>query len=325
MNPNMSPTEQDSSASTLKEIGAELASARIERGTSVADVASSLHLLPAFIEAIESGDMDALPSATYVVGYVRSYAGFLGLDANDLCQRLHASLSDEQVRPEYTFIENKFARRGGAGRMALAALALMTLGYGGWYALYAGFLGPEEEPLLLETVETVLTETPDPAPGADTPGNAAVTPEGAADAAPEAEEGIPPFPSDGPDATGDLSGSVGGADGVGLDGSQEEPEASPQVGQAVAHNRNPDTEMVIKALATSWVEISRPDGSVVSAWLMREGDEYIVPGDEDIYLTAGNAGGLEISISGSEAVKLGEWGETVSELPLDPAILSDGN
>ena len=97
---------------------------------------------------------------------------------------------------------------------------------------------------------------------------------------------------------------------------------TPQPGQAVAYNRDLETEMVLRASATSWVEISRPDGSIVSAWLMRQGDEYTIPGDQDIYLTAGNAGGLEIELIGDEPKRLGEWGETISELPLDPTLLN---
>ena len=327
--------QQHPSTSTLEEIGAELTKTRAERDLSVADISATLRLTPAHIEALERGDIDALPAATYAVGYLRSYANHLGLDANDLCHRLHQSLSDEQVRPEYTFVADQFPRRSGAGRMALAGLVVLVVGSGGWYAIDTNLLDPGVEPVSEETVETVLSETPaidddevgfGPLQSGNGTEVATVSPSGVDGDA--LEQGIVgPQPAD-PLQQG-LAGTDGAGEGNGIPASPSaDPlsggeELAPRLGQAVAHNRNPNEELVIKALATSWVEISRPDGSIVSAWLMREGDEYIVPGDQDIYLTTGNAGGLEIEIVGSDPWKLGEWGETVSELPLDPTLLKD--
>ena len=210
------------------------------------------------------------------------------------------------------------------------------VGYGGWYAIDANLLGQGVQPVSEETVETVLLETPviedvpvldqdATGPGAplldnglgDVDGSSAIAGLDTGDTDPAAALTVAP---EGADGTADEQGISATAQ-AGPQPAEEE--LAPRLGQAVAHNRNPSEELVIKALATSWVEISRPDGSIVSAWLMREGDEYIVPGDQDIYLTAGNAGGLEIGIAGEAPRKVGEWGETVSELPLDPALLKD--
>ena len=319
----MTVTEEHPSANTLKEVGSELSEARAARGRSVADASTSLRLVPAYIEAIERGDMSALPSAPYVVGYVRSYANYLGIDADPLCKRLRAGLGEGYFHPEYTFVQDKNPRSGGAGRMAFAATVMAMLVYGGWYAFDAGLVNSPDQSTSDEVVVTVLpgitdsavTELPgleevDSAAGQDDALETAGTALGDS-AAPAAEVGS--------------AGTLAAIDAASQDAPDQQPafESTPQVGQAVAHNRDPDTEMVIKALATSWVEISRPDGSIVNSWLMREGDEYLIPGDQDIYLTAGNAGGLEIEIAGRPPKKLGEWGETVNELPLDPALLSD--
>ena len=319
----MTVTEEQPIANTLQSVGAELSEARAGRGFSVADVATNLRLLPAYIEAIEHGDMSALPAASYVVGYVRSYANYLGLDADALCKRLREGLGDKDFHPEYRFIEDKNPRQSGAGRMAFAATVVVMLGYGGWYAFDAGLVTPSDRPT---TDAVVVTELPGITDSAVT---ALPEDEGVADPAGQddvAEAAAPPLEdSAAPDQDDETADKLTAVDDESQSGLDEQPASgsSPQVGQAVAHNRDPDTEMVIKALATSWVEISRPDGSIVNSWLMREGDEYPIPGDQDIYLTAGNAGGLEIEIAGRPPKKLGEWGETVSELPLDPALLSD--
>ena len=347
----MTVAERHPSADILKEIGETLSAERVAGGHSVADVSGGLRIIPAYIEAIEKGDMSALPAAPYAIGYVRTYARFLGIDADPLCERLRASLSEDEVRPEYTFVENKFARPRGGGRMAFAALTTLMVFYGGWYAFDAGLFATQDQPLPEPTAETILAEPPvgqpvavlpSGGPGDDAPGTvnpqaaattdlaagtstdqadqaldegqvAAVQPQAVAQPPAEAEVADPRIEAD----EGERPASAGDP----LAGPDPEPALLP--GQALAHNRDVDTEMVIKAQATSWVEISRADGSIVSSWLMREGDEYIVPGDQDFYLTAGNAGGLEIEFSGGVAKKLGEWGETLSELPLDPSLLSE--
>ena len=94
-------------------------------------------------------------------------------------------------------------------------------------------------------------------------------------------------------------------------------------GDALAQGRTPEKDMFLVATETSWVQLTRADGSVIAEWLMVEGDKYIISGEEDIYLTAGNAGGLQLLSPEGESHILGEWGETVSELPLDVTLISD--
>lgn len=62
--------------------GALLRQRRTERQLSVEDVAQALRLAPKQLRAIEQDDYDHLPGPTYVRGYLRSYAQFLGLSAD---------------------------------------------------------------------------------------------------------------------------------------------------------------------------------------------------------------------------------------------------
>ena len=59
--------------------GRTLAKARQDLGLSHQEIADRLHLAPRQIVALESDDYDNLPAATYVRGYLRSYAEILGL------------------------------------------------------------------------------------------------------------------------------------------------------------------------------------------------------------------------------------------------------
>ncbi len=66
--------------------GKSLGQARADLGLSREDVARQLHLKPQHIVALEGDDYQSLPGATYVRGYLRSYAQLLGLSAEPILE-----------------------------------------------------------------------------------------------------------------------------------------------------------------------------------------------------------------------------------------------
>ena len=69
-------------------VGETLRRAREARQLSVLQVAQALRLKPHYIEALEKEDWSALPSPAHARGFLRSYAGFLGLDADTLLAQM---------------------------------------------------------------------------------------------------------------------------------------------------------------------------------------------------------------------------------------------
>ncbi|MGB1924035.1 MAG: DUF4115 domain-containing protein, partial [Candidatus Puniceispirillaceae bacterium] len=94
-------------------------------------------------------------------------------------------------------------------------------------------------------------------------------------------------------------------------------------GAAVATMRDPAHEITIRAIASSWVEIVRGDGTTVLKKLMRAGDIYIVDDSSGLYLSTGNAGGIEILSGENEIITIGSVGEIVRDLPLAKNRLRD--
>jgi hypothetical protein len=62
-------------------VGQELSNARERKGKRLSDVWLVLKIRPDQLVAIEEGRFDVLPGRVYAIGYVRSYAAHLGLDA----------------------------------------------------------------------------------------------------------------------------------------------------------------------------------------------------------------------------------------------------
>jgi cytoskeletal protein RodZ len=60
--------------------GCELRSRREELGLTPDDVYRRLRIPSEYIVAIEDGQWGMIPAATYSIGFIKSYAAFLGLD-----------------------------------------------------------------------------------------------------------------------------------------------------------------------------------------------------------------------------------------------------
>jgi cytoskeleton protein RodZ len=83
--------------------GAQLAQARADLHLTHEDVAARLHLASRQIQALEQDDYTSLPGATYVRGYLKSYALLLGLSPEPILET-HARLAAATVAVDYSVI-----------------------------------------------------------------------------------------------------------------------------------------------------------------------------------------------------------------------------
>lgn len=67
-------------------IGETLRNAREAKRLSLKDVSKDTNIVVKYLEALESEDFDKFPSETYLLGFLRSYAEYLRLDADELIQ-----------------------------------------------------------------------------------------------------------------------------------------------------------------------------------------------------------------------------------------------
>ncbi len=66
--------------------GSKLREARERSGVPLREIAAELHLDVSMLEALEAEDLSKLPSASFVKGYLRSYARLLDLSADELVE-----------------------------------------------------------------------------------------------------------------------------------------------------------------------------------------------------------------------------------------------
>jgi cytoskeletal protein RodZ len=67
-------------------LGETLRQARLDKGVSLAEAARDTRIRRSYLEALEAEDLASLPPAVYTRGFVRSYAEYLGLDAQAMVE-----------------------------------------------------------------------------------------------------------------------------------------------------------------------------------------------------------------------------------------------
>ena len=79
--------------------GKALTQARIARGLSLLDVERDTRISNRYLRALEEGRLDILPAPVYARAFMRTYAQYLGLDANALVQQIPGSRPEPTLPP----------------------------------------------------------------------------------------------------------------------------------------------------------------------------------------------------------------------------------
>ena len=326
-----------SSGEGTSRIGGELRAARERLGWEIDAVAEALRLKPAFIRAIEQGDIRNLPGTAYAVGFVRTYATALGLDPNEAIRRFRAERDEVNRKTELDFPAPVPQRGVPAGALVLVGAVIAIGGYIAWYH-YSGRsirtaddvtpvpthlepLAPPPTPKVAMVVPPPVAApkpAPAPTPITNLPSDADVSPSSAAAAVP-----MPPAAPPVAAASTPLAGSTGGA-------STTLAETTPppvQAGDAAAAAAGAQSgaapgaaaPMVIQATADAWIEIKNAEGKVVYQTILHPGDSYKVPDQPQLTLTTGNASGTEVVLAGNMIGPL--RGHVLRNIPLDAGSL----
>jgi transcriptional regulator with XRE-family HTH domain len=88
----------------IDELGHILREARETKGLTLREVQEKTRISSRFLEALEMGDYDRLPTPTHVRGFLRNYARFLGLDPNPLLERYELGQSQRPKRRQQAAI-----------------------------------------------------------------------------------------------------------------------------------------------------------------------------------------------------------------------------
>jgi cytoskeletal protein RodZ len=128
---------------------------------SLEDVTDGTHIRPEFLNAIETLDIERLPSVGYVLGYVRTYANFIGMNGADAVARYKVDSAVPQnlgMRDRPHFVPKKRIRlpRGLIPALGVIGFAVML---GVWYGGNTQTVASEPAVPTVSTLSGEVSET----------------------------------------------------------------------------------------------------------------------------------------------------------------------
>ncbi len=346
-------------------IGALLREARERTGMSVPEVSRALRIRQVYLEAIESDDYASLPGKTYVLGFLRSYAELLGLDADDVALRYrrqseYSSLPQSPLNFPLRDIESRMPR----GTVIVLSLLLAggaiyggTRYFGADDARKVDRVSPVPDRLIAGSQPTpqptpAYVPRPDPASAyaAQTPqgneGNEqpkpapviAAAPTMPATPVPQIDSSTSPTPivtPPAPQAVAPTRPVVAPSTPTPpvKPTAATKPGAAPPVPQVAALPPKADDppapkprDIIVVARVDSWIEVRDLNNRPLVSLLLRVGDSYRVPSGANYRLVTGDLRGLEVRVDGiAVPQKTVDDGRLHRTMSLDTDRLSGGN
>ncbi len=294
------------------DVGKSFREARAQKGLTQEQAGRFLKVRVKLISDFEEGMPLDLPGLTYQIGFVRSYANLVELDADYIVEVYKNSLNINDQRIIYNFLEAKDEKKSIYPVVSLAAFLVCLISYSAWYYNSISYnekvefaqsnKSQYENKNSLDYVKIesqteknkIVTEKKEDITQNKNLVNLDLNSK-------EFEQNKKPLQSD-------L-----------LDEKIKEEQTLEKTNEvsAIANERDRETEMVLKSTGNSWVEIEDLDGKSLITRLMRPGETYVIPKTKGLTLSTGNAGVLSLTFGKLHISTLGEVGEVISSRPLN--------
>ena len=116
----------------IDDIGTILKSSRLKSKKSMEEISSELCIRKIYLTALEESDYETLPPIPYGVGYVRTYARYLGLNPERAVKLYKAASQVEEQSKDDDDEQTPEANKSN-GRHMLAGVVALAVLYGGWH------------------------------------------------------------------------------------------------------------------------------------------------------------------------------------------------
>jgi cytoskeleton protein RodZ len=272
----------------LETIGQDLRAAREGFGLDLQAVSQSLKIRVEHLAALEDSNSEGLPGRPYAIGFIRSYASYLGLDPVRSVERFKAEIAGRGNTTEAQLTYPSAERRLPQSVVLVLMLLLITaIAYGGYYLLIAANRVAEQPVAALP--ERLAPQPPQPAPSPIAPSVAApAAPGDAADAPPaDAEAEAAPLP-------------VGRAYGT----------------------QNTNSRITLRVHQPVKILVEAAGNPFINRTLDR-GDLYQVPNLVGLTISTPDSGAVEVILDGMSLGFLGAKGAIANGLSLNPNDLVD--
>lgn len=285
--------------------GSRLREAREKKGLTRQEVASQLRLQLRLIEALEEDDEEALPPATFVYGYLRSYARLLEIPEDAVVP----PPSSEPAPPLISTIANKgeaTSRDWPARIVTYLVIAAIAVSVAMWWIAQRSDItlpAPDNEPAVVSQGDNVSLSLPETqsAPSTDTQVNTD-----------ESVEGIPAEETvDAGTDSADTAVTEPSDETVSEQASAPEPEPVPAqtsaqtTAKTTSNNTvppltsaTPQSSLELRFDADSWTEVYDSAGRQLTYGLVQAGKVLELKGQAPFRVFLGYANGVKVYYNG---------------------------
>ncbi len=285
----------------LESVGQDLRKARERKGEELDHISRLLKIRKDYLALLEEGAADSLPGRAYAIGFVRSYATYLGLDGTEYVERLKAEIAGrgDSKEPQVSSAPPSTEHLWVYGQWGVGALIVAAVLYAGYYLIVSATQLSEQP--VLPVPARMAAEAGLPPSGSAPPSSAPAAPEIAA-AAPL------PGPTPGP---------------VASPAPQQTPAAVAAAlpkGQTYGA-QNTSSRITLRVHRPSLVTVQGGNRIFINRTL-QPGDTYRVPNIGGLRLSAPDSGAVELIVDGNSIGFAGENGVDANGLPLNPQDLA---
>ena len=284
----------DDADAPLETVGQDLRKARQRKGEDLAHISAILKIRKDHLDALEESNFGALPGRAYMIGFVRTYAEYLGLDAAACVERLKTEIAGRGDNREGTVqMSSPRERWLPPGGIVFAILLGLAVAYGAYYLFVSvNRLGAEPVTPVPARLAAQAGLTPNPpAPPATPPiAQAAATPAPVVD---------PPAPAPAAPAAAPL----------------------PEGHKYGAQNVN--SRITLVAHKPARATVLGADKRLFLDRILQPGDSYVVPNIAGLTLSTTDGGALELLLDGNAAGYAGKEGAESQSLSLNPQDVAE--
>lgn len=290
-------------------VGADLRAARLRRSEDIRTIAQALCIRRDLLEALEESRFDALPARAYAIGFVRSYAEYLGLDSRHVVERYKAELdSAEADAADPHFPDTAEERRLPKGTALIVALVVAAGAYGGW------LLTKSTDEMMAARVAAPEAALPVAAGPVSARGDSASASEPRAGSVPvvrgpgialtEAERNaLTPQTVYEPAPLASVAEEAAAeAEEIEVAALEEAaPEILPPLPEGTPYGaENVDGRVVVRARRDgAWIRVEDGTGKVLIEQTLNAGDSYRAPREPGVILVARDASAFELMVDGT--------------------------
>ncbi|MGY8985313.1 MAG: helix-turn-helix domain-containing protein [Sphingomonadales bacterium] len=280
-------------------LGINLRAARKQKGWNIPSLSKELCISKSYLRALECDDKAALPTATFAVGFFRSYATHLGLDVNNLVKTAKNFYHQPYVSNDFSTPEAPEESRVPT-RPLILTLACSLIGLYSIWLMFPG--GGELKAELTPPVPDHLSNLI-----ADEYSN----PSGLVN---KVEIGKPEITRTGtiPSGISEIT-SINSIDVIKTDANQS-------ISETVLSNNLKKNQfksgLEIKADKNTWVLIKTAENKILMEGILKSGKSLLYLNENELFITTSDAGAIKIIVDGKASDSIGKSGVVLKDASL---------